>query len=164
MIIAIISDTHENAENTKKALEIINEKKADMIIHCGDMCSPIMFKIIPEAFKGPIHCTFGNNDAEEFLFVKIMKTKYENVEFHKPAGELELDGKKIAFTHYPIFGEGLAHTGKYDLVAFGHTHKKHEEKVGDTILINPGALFGLDSPVSFAFYDTETNQITFETI
>ncbi len=164
MIIAIISDSHENAENTNKALEIINSKGAEALIHCGDICSPGMFKMIPEAFKGPIHCTFGNNDREEFLFIKKIETAYSNVEFHKPAGELELDGKKIAFTPYPIFGEELAHTEKYDLVAFGHSHKKHEERVGDTILINPGALFGLGDPVSFAFYDTETNKVTFETI
>jgi uncharacterized protein len=164
MIIAIISDSHENAENTKKTLALINKKGAEVLIHCGDICSPSMFKIIPEAFKGLIHCTFGNNDREEFLFVKKIESAYSNVEFHKPAGELEFDGKKIAFTHYPIFGEGLAHTGKYDLVAYGHTHKKHEEKIGETILINPGALFGFDSPVSFAFYDTKTNQVTFETI
>ena len=164
MIIAIISDTHDNFDNTKKALEVISKKGAEVLIHCGDICSPGMFKIIPETFKGPIHCTFGNNDREEFLFIKIIEANYKNVQFHKPFGELELDGKKIAFTHYPVFGEGMAHTGKYDLVAFGHSHEKHEEKINDTILINPGALFGLGDPVSFVFYDTKANKVTFEKI
>ena len=40
MIIAIMSDSHDNIWNLRKALEIIKKKNAQMIIHCGDFIAP----------------------------------------------------------------------------------------------------------------------------
>ncbi|PIY96758.1 MAG: hypothetical protein COY66_03155 [Candidatus Kerfeldbacteria bacterium CG_4_10_14_0_8_um_filter_42_10] len=164
MKIAIISDTQDNLINTQRALEIINQSGAEAIIHCGDLCSPWILKELTSKFAGPIHLTFGNNDAEEFLFMEWTKTEGQNAKFYKPMGELELGGKKIAFTHYSVFGEGLAATQKYDLVIYGHNHLKSEQLVGQTLLINPGSLCGIGQPASFAIYDSENNQVTFESI
>lgn len=162
MIIAIISDTHDNLTNIQRTLEIINQKKAEVLIHDGDLCSPWILKELTTKFSGPIHLTFGNNDGEENMLTAWTLENAKHAKFYKPVGELELDGKKIAFTHYPIFGEGLAATQKYDLVIFGHNHQKSEQKVGKTILVNPGSTCGVGQPVSFAFYDTETNKVAFE--
>ena len=150
MKIALISDTHDNLTNTQRALEIINQKEAEAIIHCGDLCSPWILKELTTKFTGPIHLTFGNNDADEFLLLEWTRTKGKNAKFYKPMGELELDGKKIAFTHYHFFGEGLTATQKYDLVIFGHNHIKSEQLIGKTLLINPGSLCGIGQPISFA--------------
>ena len=162
MIIALVSDTHDNLVNIQKALEIINQKKAEALIHCGDLCAPFVLKELMEKFSGPIYLTFGNNDADEFILTEWTFTIGKNAKFHKPMGELELGGKKIAFTHYTILGQALASTQKYDLVVFGHSHEKKEERISKTLLVNPGALCGQKWPVSFAFYDSETNQVTFE--
>lgn len=162
MKIAIMSDTHDNLANVQKALAIINQKKADAIIHCGDICSPWILKELTAKFTGSIYLTFGNNDAEEHMLTAWTFEGGKNAKFYKPMGELELGGKKIAFTHYHLFGEGLALTQKYDVVIFGHNHQGSKQKVGKTLLINSGSTCGFGQPVSFAFYDTETNQVTFE--
>jgi len=39
-------------------------------------------------------------------------------------------------------GEGLASTAKYKMVCFGHSHVYIEQKVGNTILLNPGEIMG----------------------
>lgn len=162
MIIAIISDTHDNLINLQKTLEIINQKKAETMIHCGDLCSPWVLKELTTKFNGPIHLTFGNNDADEFLLTEWTLREGKNAKFYKPVGEIELDGKKIAFTHYPIIGEGLAATQKYDLVIYGHDHEKCEKPMEKTLLINPGSTCGVGQPVSFVIYDTESDKLTFE--
>ena len=42
MIIAVMSDSHDNIWNLRKALTIIKKQKAKMIIHCGDFIAPFM--------------------------------------------------------------------------------------------------------------------------
>jgi len=76
-------------------------------------------------------------------------------------GEVGLGGKKIAWTHFPQFAKPLAVTGKYDAVFYGHTHKKHEEKIGKTLLVNPGNIMGNPGPASFAVYDTSSDSVDF---
>jgi predicted phosphodiesterase len=73
--------------------------------------------------------------------------------------ELELAGKRIAVTHYPDFAKGLAATGKYDAVFHGHTHDKYKDKMGSTLICNPGEIMGRKGKPSFAVYDTVKNEI-----
>jgi len=49
MIIAVMSDSHDNIWNLRKALAIIKEKRAGMIIHCGDF---VLLIPIPQRYKG----------------------------------------------------------------------------------------------------------------
>ena len=74
---------------------------------------------------------------------------------------MQIDGKKIAINHYPYIGERLAQSGQYDAVFHGHTHLVRNEKVGKTLLVNPGPVCGFkngkDVPATYAIYDTESN-------
>ena len=36
-MIGIISDTHENENAIKKAVEIFKDKNTDFVVHCGDI-------------------------------------------------------------------------------------------------------------------------------
>jgi hypothetical protein len=114
-----------------------------------------MIKEISE-FSGDVHCCFGNTD-DRFLSPKL--AQQNNVNLHGDIGELELDNKKIAFTHFPQVAEGLAFAGKYDIVFHGHTHTARKEKINSTLLINPGEIMGWRNPPSYAIYDTETNEV-----
>ncbi len=49
MLIAVMSDSHDNIWNLQKALGIVKEKGAEMIIHCGDFVAPFMLKELEEA-------------------------------------------------------------------------------------------------------------------
>ncbi len=155
MLIGIISDTHDHLENTRKALALLKEKKVSVIIHCGDFCAPFMIDELEKA-DVTVHCVFGNID-DKFLTTRKADAS-KNVKLHGEPAELEIDGKKIAVNHYPLIAESLAFTGKYDLVCYGHTHKKDKRLLGKTLLINPGEIMGRFGEKTIAIYDTKTGE------
>jgi hypothetical protein len=158
MKVAIFSDIHDNVVNMNKATDFIKKEGVEMIIFCGDFCAPSVLRELAKNFSGQIHLIFGNVDGDHYLSAK-MERDFKNVKIYNELGEVELDGKKIAFIHFPKIAQGLAKSGKYDLVFYGHNHKPWEEKVGECILANPGTLGGLFYRASFALYDTKTNKL-----
>ena len=159
MVIAIMSDTHDNIWNVRKALKMIRAHKAKLIIHCGDLVAPFTLKELAK-FDGPVHWVLGNNDGDPYMLTKISLTELENMEARGLIGKLNLDGTSIAFTHYEEMGYALAHTGEYDLVCCGHTHVYRLERIHQALLLNPGDVMGKDEPGSFCLFDTASREIT----
>ncbi len=160
MKIAIISDTHDNLINFKKATTWIEKQKIKKIIHCGDICSPSVLKKALEKFSGKIYLVFGNADGDRFLMTKyIEKDIIPNAVIYGELGKVKIGNKKIAFTHFPEFAKGLAYSGQYDIVFYGHTHKPWQEKINNCYLVNPGNLAGLFYKATFAVYNTENNKL-----
>ena len=159
MKIAVFSDTHDNIWKLERALGLM--KNADVLIHCGDLCSPFVMKRLGEASKGrPIHVVWGNNEGDIRLICQIAK-KYSNIQLHGELAELELDGLKLAINHYPDIARSLANSDFYDLVCYGHDHTAYQGLIGDCILLNPGEIMGLKGKTTFAFVDTQSRQIEF---
>lgn len=158
MIIAIMSDSHDNIWNVRKALEMILSHKAKLIIHCGDLVAPFTLKELAQ-FDGPVHWILGNNDGDPYMLTRISLTELKNMEPHGFIGKLNLEGASIAFTHYEEMGYALAHTGEYDLVCCGHTHVYRLERINNTTLLNPGDVMGKDRPGSFCLFDTASREI-----
>lgn len=138
--------------------------RAQMMIHCGDLCSPFVIKHLGEgAGERPVHIVWGNNEGDVKLICEVA-SRYPNVHLHGSLAELDAAGARIAVNHYPEVAKALARSGSYDLVCFGHTHVSHQEKVGDCWLLNPGDLMGLNGTASFAWFDTETRSIHLEQV
>jgi putative phosphoesterase len=169
MKIAIISDTHDNIPNLEKALKWMKENKIEQLIHCGDLCAPsVLAKVIAPNFPGRIHLVFGN--VEDRDLTPQFAANFNHVKHYGDLGEATIDGKKIAFVHYPEKAKELAQTGspraksrgeasKYDLVFYGHNHRPWEEKIGQTRLINPGTLSGMFAKATFAVYNTKNDEL-----
>ena len=156
--IAIISDSHDNIPNIQKFLDFANKNNIEMIIHCGDLAAPsIIMKELGPKFKGPIHFIHGNV-ADRELNLKVAD-EFDHVTCHGDVGEIEVDGKKIAFCHYPNQAKELAESGKYDLVFYGHNHTPWEEQIGKTKMLNPGTLAGMFNKATFAVYDMDTDKV-----
>ena len=68
--------------------------------------------------------------------------------------EVEIEGKRIGFVHFPAEAKKMAQSGNYDLVFYGHTHRAWDEKVGECHMINPGELAGHFYKATLAVYDT----------
>ncbi|MFA6410160.1 MAG: metallophosphoesterase family protein [Candidatus Buchananbacteria bacterium] len=157
MRIAIISDSHDNIPNIEKFLDWVNKNQIEMIIHCGDLAAPsIISKELDPKFFGPIHFVHGNV-ADRELNEKFAKESKHAV-CHGDLGELEIEGVKIAFCHYPKQAEELGLTKKYDLVFYGHDHTPWEKQIEKTRLLNPGTLAGMFNKATFAVYDTKTKK------
>lgn len=159
MRVAIISDIHDNIWNLEKALKIIEKEGIDPAIFCGDYCAPPTFKLATEKFK-KAYCVWGNVDGEKF---KITKEVYENglkhIELFGDFSELEIEGKKVAVIHHPAIAKGLANSEFYDAVFFGHSHEAYVEKIGKTLLANPGEVMGKNGKPSFGIWDSTKNEI-----
>jgi len=161
MLIAILSDIHDNIWNLEKVLPQLEE--AEALLFCGDFCAPFTLKMMADGFSGPVHCVFGNNDGDAFLLSRIAR-RADNVTLYPQMGELELGGKKIAFIHYPHIATGLAASGKYDAVFSGHTHEHKVEKMGFTLWADPGEVMGRFGQPSFGLYDTDSGEFTLRAI
>ena len=159
MKIAILSDTHDNLPNFKKAIEEIKKEKIEHVFHCGDVCAPATLREGLNIFKGNFFLVFGNVDGDLFRITRMSYEDFPNLKIFGELGEVELDGKKISFCHFPKVAQGLAHTGKYDLVFYGHTHKPWEEKIEGCRLVNPGNVAGLYYKPTFAIYDSKTDSL-----
>lgn len=158
MKVAIFSDTHDNTENVEKLIKKLNREEIEYAFHCGDIVSPFTLKMFKD-LKCKLFVVFGNNDGDKF---NLLKSKPENVKIFNLFGAVELEKKKIAFTHYDFFAIALAFTKKYDYVFFGHTHKKAKMKIGKTVLINPGEILGYFGEPSYAILDLKTGKVEFK--
>ncbi len=159
MILAVFSDSHDNIWNLRLALQRAAQERADMLIHCGDFCAPFVFAELAE-FEGQVHCIFGNVDGDRYLMTDFADNKFSNINLHGDLGEIEVEGCKLAFVHNPKLARGLAATGDYQAVFYGHSHEQQINRVGKCLLVNPGELMGRISAPSFCLYDTEQDNIT----
>ena len=159
MKLAVFSDTHDNIWKIDKALALTDE--AEVIIHCGDLCSPFVIKHFGKAAKKrPIHVIWGNNDGDIQMISQVASV-FPEFKLHGILAEFEVDGVRIALNHYPKIARALAGTGDYDLVCYGHDHTAHNSRVGECVLLNPGELMGMMGSSSFAMFDTTDRSVEF---
>ena len=138
MKIGIISDTHDQIDNIKKAVKKFKREKVVLVYHLGDFCSPFTLKLY-ENLQCSVKAVFGNNDGDIF---KLLAWKPHNMEFFDRFYVDEFEGKKIAITHGDPYERVLTlfERDKYDLLLYGHTHIAEIKKNDRTLLINPGCL------------------------
>jgi hypothetical protein len=155
MRLAVMSDTHDQIQNLRRAVAEIRAADCGMIIHCGDFVAPFMLKEL-EAAGLPVHGVFGNNDGDQHLLTKHSLTLYRNITLHGFFGQVEVDGRRVAFIHDGTIADDLAAGGRYDIVCYGHFHVYMHKKIGQTLVINPGELLGKDDVPGFCVVDTGT--------
>lgn len=168
MLIAILSDIHDNLPKLRAALEHV--QRVDVLLCGGDLCSPFVVDELAK-FPRPIHVVFGNNDADLFRITQKAtaanrsRSDRDQIQLHGEFFEGELGGRRIAMIHFEQIGKALVPSGRYDLVCYGHTHQYSVERdpaSGAIRGVNPGEIFGLlrpDSESTFVSYDTETGVI-----
>lgn len=160
MKIAIISDTHDNLANIKKIVDWLNKppqpnsptgewcggrEKINLLLHCGDISTQETLEEIVKNFKGEVKFVRGNAD---FGLADLPET-----------GEIEIDDRTIALTHFFDKAKELAESEKYNIVFYGHTHRPWEEKIGGCRLVNPGEAAGQYQKATFAVYDTKSDKL-----
>lgn len=155
MKIGIFSDIHDNLESLTKASQAL--EGCDEYICCGDLCSPFVVKAIGEQFKATVHVVFGNNDADRYRMM-VVGGGFPHLKFYGEYVELNLSNRIIALNHFDNIGRTIAKAPGYDLVCFGHNHRKElsQEPSTGRIILNPGEVYGkLSGEASVAIYDTE---------
>ncbi|PIP26971.1 MAG: hypothetical protein COX30_04370 [Candidatus Moranbacteria bacterium CG23_combo_of_CG06-09_8_20_14_all_39_10] len=172
MQIAIIADIHNNEVNLKKVLDFCVQNLIEKIICCGDLATQETLDFFCDNFSGEIFYVFGNMDNGQFSNFRfdsndsVNGTQYKNAKVFKTYGEIQMDGKEIAFIHFPREAKELAESGKYDFVFYGHTHKpwvsyaeaSEDQRKKKCTMLNPGNVTGDFYPPTFATWETENDK------
>lgn len=152
MRIGVMSDSHDHLPNLDKAVGLFNAEGVGHVIHAGDFVAPFAVARL-EGLRARVTGVFGNNDGERLLVAR----RFEKIgEVYPVMARLELGGRRIAVVHEDFPVEGLAHSGLYDVVIYGHTHQVEVRRVGGTLVLNPGEVCGyLTGRATVALVDLE---------
>ncbi len=135
MRIGILSDTHNQTDRTRQAVELLLAHDIEAFFHCGDFVDA---SILSLCAAKPCYFVFGNNDDPTDLHQAAHGTAAVCLEW---GGEITLDGKRIALTHGHRFGESSRLLAvQPDFFFSGHSHEVDDHREGPTRHINPGAL------------------------
>jgi putative phosphoesterase len=173
MRLAIVSDTHDNDEVVRKAVDRMRTRDVDLVLHCGDVAEPQTVRL----FAGlTTHFVFGNWDgdlvggswrkpagkgrwphpAASSRDRTRLRQAIEQIggTAHEPFGELELEGRSIGWVHGNFRHQlrELEEADYFDYLFYGHTHEQEQHRTGRTLVVNPGALYRADA-YTFAILD-----------
>ena len=149
MRLGIISDTHGHVELTRPAVRMLESLEVDAVLHCGDIGS---IEVVELFAKWPTHFVFGNCDDGTAAFAAAIRKAGQTC--HGMFGDLEFEGVRVALLHSHDrrkFRETID-GGEYRLVCYGHTHVAAVDRHGETLVVNPGAIYRAD-PHAIAFVD-----------
>ncbi|MFM8818911.1 MAG: metallophosphoesterase family protein [Phycisphaerales bacterium] len=134
--VGLLSDSHARWERTKRAIEALRARGATTFIHCGDVEDAL---VLDQLAGLDAHLVWGNCDWNRGTLERYARDL--GIAVHGDAGELEIDGRRVAFTHghEPVPMRDAVATGAAYLV-HGHTHERRDERRGGTRIVNPGAL------------------------
>ena len=122
MLLGLVSDTHDNTILARHVGDFFRERRVDTVFHLGDVVEPETL----EPFDGtPLVVLRGNNDLERAW---------------PETWRQEFLGVRVGATHGHMRGQLKLLTDECDVVLHGHTHRRRVERVGNTLVINPGAL------------------------
>lgn len=129
MLIAVISDSHNNDRAIKEVRNYI--KDADVLLFLGDGENDIAN--ITKEFNGDVYSVSGNCDF-------LGKSPNERI--------IELEGKRIFMCHGHAYNVKYGYDNIYyrglslgvDIVLFGHSHIPIVEKHKEISLMNPGSI------------------------
>ena len=132
-MIGIISDTHDNMDSLRKAVDKFNEADCSLVIHAGDFISPFTAQEFMR-LKGDFIGVFGNNDGEK----KGLKENYVKIgEIHKGPYKFKYHGKRFVVMHKPKKVDKYLKKDSIDVIIYGHLHKI-DIRPGKPMVINPG--------------------------
>jgi uncharacterized protein len=140
MLLGIVSDTHGHVDYARQAVRVLESFDIETVLHCGDVGSAA---IVPLFGRWPTHFVFGNVDVGLLADEIRSSIAAAGQTCHGRFGSLELGGVKIALLHgddEKLLARTIA-DGRHDVLCHGHTHVPRVEKIGGTLVLNPGALF-----------------------
>jgi len=137
-MIGILSDTHDNLDAVRAAVQLFKDAECTLVIHAGDFVAPFAARELGKA-GCPVRAVYGNCDGEKAGLADAIQ----------PFGAiqdapLEFVEAGLSFLVFHLDGPArkAARRSEYDVVIFGHTHKPEVQHAGKTLLINPGEAGG----------------------
>lgn len=145
-----MADSHDNLIAVRRAIAIFQEVGCHLIIHGGDFVAPFTARELA-SLDCPLKAVFGNCDGEKMGLEEAIGPFGEI----RPAPFIWAENNlRFLLTHLHHEVESLAHSGRYDVIIFGHTHRPEIKRIGQTLVINPGETGGwLTGQSTVALFD-----------
>ena len=140
-------------DKIRNAVELFNREEVEVVLHGGDIISPITAKEFSQ-LNAHFIGVFGNNDGDKLYLTE----RYKDIgKIHSKRYEGKFGGKNLLLIHEPDMLDALAISGVYDIIIYGHTHRSEIVWRGETLVINPGEGGGwITGKATAALLDTET--------
>lgn len=169
MKVCIVSDSHDNHELLRRAVEEARALGAEAVLHCGDVVAPNTLRALIKVGV-PVHVIHGNNTGDLYTLGRLAGEAHGLIAYYGQDADLDLAGRRIFLVHYPHYARAMATTGDWDLVCCGHTHSVAIEetpniKGSTTPLVNPGTVGGVaGAPATYVLADLETMDFEVHTL
>jgi len=147
--LAVVSDSHGHLDLTRPAIRMLESLEVDRVLHCGDIGSAEVVELFA---AWPTDFVFGNCDYDQEELAAAIAAAGQTC--HGKFGDLTIEGRRVALLHSDDahkFQEAT-HSGTWDLVCYGHTHQAEIHRQGQTLIVNPGAIYRA-SPHSIALVE-----------
>lgn len=149
--LAVLSDTHDHLDRIAKAVNLLQAKGAEGLLHLGDFVAPFALKAVLK-FKGPLYAIYGNNDGEKKGLKKLFP------EIQDGPHIFEIAGRKLGVAH-SVEEIPAEYRSMCDGIFYGHSHERVHIP-GDAsrpLELNPGEGCGwLTGRPSCAMLDLDT--------
>lgn len=117
----------------------------------------------------PIKTVMGNGDPDiqkfQYQLQNLEVLKNVKMDIQERMQDFVFDGKRICMFHGndPQLNKLIVDSQFYDVFCVGHSHIYKIEKVGKTLVINPGSFIGYkietgNEPIYAVIYDTATGE------
>ena len=160
MKIGILSDMHNDRQNLAAALKVFDREGIRTVLCCGDVTDPDLISL----FTGlELHVVEGNIDHDPKGLARAV-ARLGNGSTFGLGYSTTIEGKRLMTLHghmADVLSDAIR-SGLFDYVLHGHTHRRRDERIGRTRIINPGALGGTRSETrSCAVLDVGKDQLRF---
>ncbi len=158
-VLGLLADTHDNLPRIDEAVRQLNRHDVELVLHAGDYISPFTV-----THYKPLHAhligVYGNNCAER----QGLKEQFRGIggDLRGFFAEVTVKDLKIGLLHGhdEELLTALIHSGAYDVVVHGHTHHATTQRVGRTLVINPGEVCGyLTGKATLALLDVKSRAV-----
>ena len=137
MRLGILSDTHNQSDRTRRAVEMLIGRGAEVLVHCGDFTRP---DILTACAVLPCYFVFGNNDSDNVSGLRRVAGEVGAVCLEW-GGVVDLGCKRIGVTHgHMRIDVNRVLAQEPDYLFSGHSHFADDFRDGGVRRINPGAL------------------------
>jgi putative phosphoesterase len=136
--IGLISDTHDQQHATARALKLLRDGGAELILHAGDVGGESIIDLLVGLNA---HFVWGNTDWDRAALGRYAASL--GVTCHDDIARLTLAEKRIILTHGDdgrLIRQVLAGR-QADILITGHTHVPHDLVENNVRCINPGAVY-----------------------
>jgi putative phosphoesterase len=162
MRVGLMADSHDRLPAIAELVKRQQAAGVGFILHAGDFCSPFSLQPFIDAHMA-VAGVFGRNDGDmEGLRGKAAQAM--GIELYESPHSVSVGERRILLVH--DLGEVNERSIEgHEIVIFGCSHQRDEERRGDVLLVNPGEACGWLSGVpSVAILDLDTLQVEWITL